>query len=72
MILTTIINHQLCIRFDTWIKKGTIKITGDGRYNRSIGFVNSDFEIIDIPENIHHIRVVIHTGDEVTTKNLKL
>ena len=72
MILTTIINHQLCIRFDTWIKKGTIKITGDGHYNQSVSFVDSDFEIINIPENIHHLRVVIHVGDEVTIKNLKL
>jgi len=72
MILTTIINHQLCIRFDTWVKEGTIIITDDNQYRRLINFTDSDFEIIDIPDNIHHMRVIINIGEEKIIKSLKL
>ncbi len=72
MILTTVINHQLYIQFNSWVKFGKISISDGKDFEKSVVVTKSDFEVIDIPEGIKRIKIAIETGEESLNKYIVL
>jgi hypothetical protein len=72
MILTTVINRQLFIQFNSWVEAGEINISDGKDFKKTVIVTNSDFEVIDIPEGIKQIKIAIETGEETINKYLVL
>lgn len=70
MIITTIRNNKLYIKFDSLVKEGTIKITDNENFNTQQKIKSSDFEVIDLKVNTDKIHIQIEIGGKITTKTI--
>ncbi len=72
MIFTTVINHRIYIHFNSWVRDGKINITNGKSFKKMVVVANTDFEVIDIPAQIHSLQITIETEEELITKQLLL
>ncbi len=72
MPITTIINNKLYVQLDSWVKEGMITVTDEQKQSKSVPIKNSNFEMIDLPENSHQLQIVIKAESKTITKQIKL
>ena len=72
MILTYINDHKLFIQFDQVVKNGLLTVDGDISFNKKKIISNSEFEIIELPENIKLIKISIKFGNKQMTRTISI
>jgi len=72
MIITTINNNKLFIKFDRLVGTGMIYLSDKKEFNFSQNIKNSDFEVLDLPANIEKIYIQIETGKKSITKTIHI
>ena len=72
MPITTIINNKLYVQLDSWVKEGMITVTNEQKRSTTVRIKDSNFEMIDLPENSHLLQIVIKAESETITKQIKL
>ena len=72
MIITTINNNKLFIKFDSLVKSGLIHISDNKDFRSDHPIENSDFEMIDLPQNPDKIFIQIEFGKEKFKKTIIL
>ena len=70
MIITTIRNNKLYIKFDSLVEEGIIYITDNENFNTQQKIKSSDFEVIDLKANLDKIHIQIEIGEKITTKTI--
>jgi len=72
MIITFIKNNKLFIQFDKLVNNGMLTITDDKQYLVHQQIDNSEFEIIDLPdEPLVKINIQIDIGNKRIFKSIK-
>ena len=71
MILTYVNNHKLFIQFDRIIKTGIISLNDGFNFNKQMAINNSEFEIIELPDKVKLINIIIKTGTKQITRIIK-
>ena len=71
MIVTFINNHKLYIQFDRVVQKGLIQIESNSEFEETKKVINSDFEIINLPEKITIIKITINIGETKIFRTIK-
>ncbi len=64
MVITTINNNKLFIQLDRLVKNGLIHIYDDKGFEKNQDIINSEFEVIDLPETIEKIHLEIEIDNE--------
>ncbi len=64
MVITTINNNKLFIQLDRLVKNGLIHIYNDKGFEKNQDIINSEFEVIDLPETIEKIHLEIDIDNE--------
>lgn len=72
MIITTINNNKLFVKFDSLIKEGMICLTDDKNFKLYHKILGSDFEVLDLPAKADKIFIQIETGKNKITKTINL
>ena len=72
MIITTINNNKLFIKFDSLVRDGVIHITDNKNFKSDQNIKNSDFEVMDLSVNSEKIHIQIETGKQIITKTINL
>ena len=72
MPITTIINNKLYVQLDSWVKEGMITVTNEQKRSTTVRIRESNFEMIDLPENSHLLQIVIKAESETITKKIRL
>ena len=72
MPITTIINNKLYVQLDSWVKEGMITVTNEQKRSTTVRIKDSNFEMIDLPENSHLLQIVIKAESETITKKIRL
>jgi len=72
MIITTINNNKLFIKFDSLVKDGVIHITDNKKFKSDHNINNSDFEVMDLPANSDKVHVQIEIGKTIISKTIIL
>jgi len=72
MIITTISNNKLFIKFDSLVKEGIIYLTDDKNFNTQQNIKSSDFEVLDFPANADKIHIQIEIEEKRITKTINL
>lgn len=72
MIITTIKNNKLFIKFDSLIKEGVIYITDTKNFKTQQNILSSDFEVIDLHTNSDKIHIQIDIGERSITKTINI
>ncbi len=72
MIITTINNNKLFIKFDSLVKKGIIYIKDNKDFKSSHQIENSDFEVMDLSTNSEKIHIQIEIGKTIIAKTIIL
>ena len=72
MILTFINNHKLFIQFDRIVKKGSIFITDEKQYSFSKEISDSEFEVIDLSEDLLKLKIRISIGNKQIIRTIKI
>jgi len=72
MIITTINNNKLFIKFDSLVNRGMIEVTDAKEFEKHQNIKNSDFEVIDLPAESDKIYITIDLGDQTITKTINL
>ena len=70
MIITTIRNNKLYIKFDSLVGEGIIYITDNENFKTQQKIKSSDFEVIDLKANLDKIHIQIEIGEKITTKTI--
>ena len=70
MIITTIRNNKLYIKFDSLVGEGIIYITDNENFKTQQKIKSSDFEVIDLQANSNKIHIQIEIGGKITTKTI--
>jgi hypothetical protein len=71
MILTYINNRKLFIQFDRVVKYGMIYLNDGYNFNKQTAINNSEFEIIELPDKVKLINIIIETGTKQITRIIK-
>jgi len=72
MVITTINNNKLFIKFDSLVKKGMISINDNNNFKSDQYIENSDFEVMDLSANCEKIHIQIEIGKQIITKTINL
>ena len=72
MPITTIINNKLYVQLDSWVKEGMITVTNEQKRSKTVPIKDSNFEMIDLPENSHLLQIVIKAESKTIIKQIKL
>lgn len=72
MIITTISNNKLFIKFDSLVKEGVIYLVDNKNFKAQQNIKSSDFEVLDLPANSDKIHIQIEIEGEKTTKTINL
>ncbi len=72
MVITTINNNKLFIKFDSLVKKGMISINDNNNFKSDQYIENSDFEVMDLSANSEKIHIQIEVGKKIITKTINL
>ncbi len=70
MIIATINNNKLFIKFDSLVKDGVIHITDNKNFKSDQNIENSDFEVMDLSINCEKIHIQIEIGKTIITKTI--
>jgi len=72
MIITTISNNKLFIKFDSLVKEGVIYLVDNKNFKTQQNIKSSDFEVLDLPANSDKINIQIEIGEKRITKTINL
>jgi hypothetical protein len=72
VIITTINNNKLFVKFDSLIKEGMICLTDDKNFKLDHKILVSDFEVLDLPAKADKIHIQIETGKNKISKTINL
>ncbi len=72
MPIATIIDNKLYVQLDSWVKEGMITVTNEQKRSKTVPIKDSNFEMIDLPENSHLLQIVIKAESKTITKQIKL
>jgi len=72
MVITTINNNKLFIKFDSLVKSGKIYLKDNKDFKSDQFIKNSDFEVMDLSANSEKIHIQIEIGKSKITKTINL
>ena len=72
MVITTINNNKLFIKFDSLVKDGVIHITDNKNFKSDKSIKDSDFEVMDLPADSDKIHIRIEIDKEKISKTINL
>jgi len=72
MVITTIHNNKLFIKFDSLVKNGIIYIKDNKDFKSNHPIKNSDFEVMDLSTNSEKIHIQIEIGKTIISKTIIL
>jgi hypothetical protein len=72
MIITTIKNNKLFIKFDSLVTEGVIYLVDNQNFKTEQNIKNSDFEVMDLPAKAEKINIQIEIGEQKITKTIIL
>ncbi len=72
MIITTVNNNKLFIKFDSLVKSGRIYLKDNKDFKSDQFIKNSDFEVMDLSANSEKIHIQIEIGKSKMTKTINL
>ena len=72
MIITIVKDNKLFIQFDSLVKNGSLLITDGKQYTKQQDIIQSEFEVIDLPEKLKKITIQIDWDEKRINRTIRI
>ena len=72
MIITIVKDNKLFIQFDSLVKNGSLLITDGKQYIKQQDIIQSEFEVIDLPEKLKKINIQIDWDEKRISRTIRI
>jgi len=72
MIITIVKDNKLFIQFDSLVKRGSLLITDGKQYTFQQDIIQSEFEVIDLPEKLKKITIQIDWDETRINRTIRI
>jgi len=72
MIITIVKDNKLFIQFDSLVKNGSLLITDGKQYIKQQDIIQSEFEVIDLPEKLKKINIQIDWDEKRINRTIRI